>query len=81
MNVEAFINLQSSVSSHNFTFRTAKLRIYFDYAMYLNDLCEKILSPVINRGSKNGFLIEWSRSNSRQLIFIDINFLFLNTEI
>lgn len=32
MNVEAFINLQSVVSYHYFTFRTAKLRILFDYA-------------------------------------------------
>jgi|GEM_PF-4872209 len=30
MNVEAFINLQAVVSPYNFTFRTAKLRIYFD---------------------------------------------------
>ncbi len=57
MNVEAFINLQRSVSSHNFTFRTAKLRIFFDYAMYLNDLCEKILSPAINRRWKKWFFI------------------------
>ena len=32
MNVEAFINLQFTISSGNSTFRTAKLSLFFYYA-------------------------------------------------
>jgi hypothetical protein len=34
MNVEAFINLQFTIASGNSTFRSAKLRIFFDYTSY-----------------------------------------------
>ena len=54
MNVEAFINPKSVFAYHNFTFRTAKLRIIFKYTRGNCLKFRKIDSHVSNGNFQSG---------------------------